>query len=122
MRSGAIAVAGLSILLSGCALFRGPGRSEGQRELQFEPVVITADLELEKLNDEELFASGSSSFAAGDYAQAARYFDRLVDFHPHSKHLRVAAYQAGLAHEKLSDWEKALIRFRQLADPEKGKG
>jgi tetratricopeptide (TPR) repeat protein len=122
MRNGAIAVAGLSVLLNACASFRGQGRSERQRELQFEPVVITGDLELEKLNDEELFASGSSAFAAGDYAQAARYFDRLVDFHPHSKHLRVAAYKAGLAHEKLSDWEKALTRFRQLADPEKGKG
>jgi Tfp pilus assembly protein PilF len=119
MRTGAIAAVGFSLMLSGCASVRSASPSP---ELRFEPVVIAGDLELSKLNDEELFASGSSFFAAGDYRQAARYFDRLVDFHAASKHARAASYNAGVAHEKLADWEAALTRFRALADPQKGKG
>ena len=108
---------------SGCALFRGGNQPEAPgREIVLDPVVITGDLELEKLNDEELFASGESAFASQDYPTAARYFDRLVDFHPGSRHLRPATYNAGLAHEKCGQWEDALLRFSQLADARKGKG
>jgi tetratricopeptide (TPR) repeat protein len=105
--------------LSGCAHGRtGPG---GQ-EIHFDEVVITGDLELDKLNDEELFAAGTSFFAAEDYAQAARYFGRICDFHPNSKHRRAALYNAGLALEKLKAWDDAWVRFSALADPAKGTG
>jgi tetratricopeptide (TPR) repeat protein len=93
-----------------------------RQELQFDPVEVTADLDLEKLNDEELFAGGTSAFAAGDFKQAARYFGRIVDFHPDSKHKREALYNAGLAHERLEEWEEATHRFSELADAEKGTG
>ena len=117
-------VAALALVASsGCALFRGGNQPEAPgREIVLDPVVITGDLELEKLNDEELFASGESAFASQDYPTAARYFDRLVDFHPGSRHLRPATYNAGLAHEKCGQWEDALLRFSQLADARKGKG
>lgn len=85
-------------------------------------MVVTADLQLERLNDEELFASGSSAFAADDYRQAARYFDRLADFHAGSRHWRPAVYNAGLSHEKTKDWEEALARFTQISDPIHGDG
>ncbi len=90
------------------------------QEVRFDEVLITGDLELEKLNDEELFAAGSSFFAAEDYRQAARYFGRLADFWPNSKHRRQALYNCGLADEKLELWEEAFQRFHELADP-KGK-
>jgi tetratricopeptide (TPR) repeat protein len=90
--------------------------------VQFDPVTVTADLELSELNDEELFAGGTSAFAANDFAKAARYFGRLVDFHPHSSHRREALYNAGLAHERLEQWEDANLRFSELADAEKGTG
>ncbi len=90
--------------------------------VEFEAVTVTGDLELEPLNDEELFAGGTSAFAAGDFKQAARYFGRLVDFHPNSPHRRAALYNAGLAHERLEQWEEAWHRFAELADAAKGTG
>lgn len=90
--------------------------------VQFDPVTVTADLELSELNDEELFAGGTSAFAAEDFAKAARYFGRLADFHPDSKHRHEALYNAGLAHERLEQWEDANLRFSELADAEKGTG
>ncbi len=93
-----------------------------RQEVQFDPVTVTADLELSSLNDEELFAGGTSAFAANDFAKAARYFGRLADFHPNSQHRRSALYNAGLAHERLEQWEDAAMRFSELADAQQGTG
>jgi tetratricopeptide (TPR) repeat protein len=99
------------------------GEQEAPRhEVQFDPVTVTGDLELSELNDEELFAGGTSAFAAEDFKKAARYFGRLADFFPNSQHRRAALYNAGLAHQRLSEWEDGAMRFSELADPEKGTG
>src|SRR5438270_10128512 len=97
------------VVVSGSACFRNVRPDGDKQEVQFEPVVITGDLELEKLNDEELFAAGTTFYAAaqqldeqarrpnGDaataqqratenYTQAARYFGRIADFFPKSQH------------------------------------
>lgn len=95
--------------------------STPRHELHFDPVTVTGDLELEKLNDEELFAEGTSAFAAKDFKQAARYFGRLADFHPNSPHRRASLYNAGLSHERLEEWEEAYHRFSELADAAKGR-
>lgn len=92
-----------------------------KQEIHFDPVTVTGDLELEKLNDEELFAEGTSAFAAKDFKKAARYFGRLVDFHPDSPHRRAALYNAGLSHERLEQWEEASQRFAELADAAHGQ-
>ena len=107
--------------LVGCRTTGSAGKPPIQ-EVEFDPVEITADLELEKLNDEELFAGGTAAYAAEDYKQAARFFGRLADFHPDSKHFDQAVYNAGLAHERLEEWEEALLRFSALADAKKGQG
>jgi tetratricopeptide (TPR) repeat protein len=112
--------------LMGCRTTGTAGREDSahnrpRQEIEFDAVTVTADLELEKLNDEELFAGGTSAFAAGDFKQAARYFGRLVDFHPQSIHRRSALYNAGLAHQRLKEWEDAYHRFVELADAEKGQ-
>lgn len=91
-------------------------------QVSFPEQLITADLDLEKLNDEELFAAGTSHFAASDFAQAARHFTRIVDFHAASKHRRAALYNAGLSLEKLERWEEARQNFAELADPAHGSG
>ncbi len=91
-------------------------------EVKFEEIVITGDLALEKLNDEELFAAGTSFYASEDYAQAARYFGRICDFHQQSKHYRPALYNAGLALEKTKSWDDAWVRFSALADAARGTG
>jgi tetratricopeptide (TPR) repeat protein len=85
-------------------------------------VEITADLELDKLNDAELFAKGTAAYGEEDYKQAARYFGRLADFHPNSPHRNQALYNAGLSHRSLQEWEQAYQRFAELADAEKGLG
>jgi tetratricopeptide (TPR) repeat protein len=111
--------------LVGCRTTGTAVREDGthtRHEIQFDPVEVTADLELEKLNDEELFAGGTSAFAAGDFKQAARYFGRLVDFHPQSEHRNEALYNAGLSHQRLKEWEDAYHRFSELADAQKGQG
>src|SRR5688572_5172961 len=110
-----VLLAVIAALATGCVTTRGAqGKAE---EVRFEPEVITGDLELEKLNDVELFAAGTSFFAAEDFVQAARYFGRLADFHPQSPHRRAALYNAGLALEKLKQWQDAYARFLELSDP-----
>ena len=91
-------------------------------EVRFNDLVITGDLELDKLNDEELFAQGTSFYAAEEYDHAARYFGRVADFHANSKHRRQALYNAGLSLTKLKQWDDALARFQELSDPARGLG
>lgn len=111
----------IAVAATGCVTTKGAGTFPRGQEVKFDEVVITGDLELEKLNDEELFAAGTSFYAAEDYTQAARYFGRICDFHQQSKHYRPALYNAGLALEKLKAWEDAWVRFSVLSDP-KGNG
>jgi tetratricopeptide (TPR) repeat protein len=110
------------LIAAGCASSRHAGSGGPREELTFEPILITGDPELEKLNDEELFAAGSSAFAAQDYRQAERYFDRLTDYYPNSPHRRAALYNSGFAYEKQLKWEEAAARFASLADPARGTG
>lgn len=119
-------VAALGVAVSGCrttgAASKEAAQAAPRQEIHFDAVTVTADLELDKLNDEELFAGGTSAFAANDFQQAARYFGRLVDFFPDSRHRRAALYNAGLAHQRLKEWEEAGHRFSELSDPVKGQG
>ncbi len=109
----------LMLVSTGCAHVKSPSTIQ---QVRFDDVVITGDLELDKLNDEELFAAGTSFYAAEDWAQAARYFSRICDFHPNSKHRRIALYNAGLSFEKLKAWDEAYAKFLELSDPAKGTG
>ncbi len=122
MRLMHVSVCLVVVALTGCAHRQALSGPSGAHELKFGEVLITGDLELAKLNDEELFAAGTSLYASEDYAQAARYFGRICDFHPSSKHYRLALFNAGLALEKLKEWEEAWVRFSVLADASKGTG
>ncbi len=120
-----LACAALTLAATGCRTMSGAsrgGETTQREEVQFDPVVVHGDLELEKLNDEELFAKGTAANGAGDYKQAARFFGRIADFHPNSPHRRFALYSAGLAHQRLQEWEEAGLRFTELAEPQKGSG
>jgi tetratricopeptide (TPR) repeat protein len=114
----------VAVAVTGCVHTRAVQVSTptDAQEVKFEEVVITGDLELEKLNDEELFAAATSFYAAEDFAQAARYFGRVCDFHQQSKHYRPALYNAGLALEKMKAWDDAWVRFSVLSDAAKGTG
>ena len=106
------------VALVGCRTTGSAGREEPRQEVHFDAETVRGDPELASLNDEELFASGTSAAAAKDDAQAVRCFERLADFFPQSPHRREALYQAGLAHERLEQWEPAAARFSELADPQ----
>ena len=115
------------LLAPSCASTRAARGSAPTAEvLQFDPLVVTAggkeEMELAGLNDEELFALGTSTFASEDYEKAARCFGRLVDTFPASPHRAQAAFNAGLSLERLSKFAEALERFKPLADPAKGTG
>jgi tetratricopeptide (TPR) repeat protein len=81
------------------------------------PEEIRADLALLKMNDEELFAAGSSAFAAGDPTRAATCFERLVTAFPDSPHRIRARFNAGLARERMENWDAARQHFSEIADP-----
>ncbi|HET9450139.1 MAG TPA: tetratricopeptide repeat protein [Aggregicoccus sp.] len=111
-------VGGLALGLAGCS---GTGRAVRQ-EVAYPPEQVVGDPGLEGLNDEELHARGTAAFAAGDFALAARTFDRLLARFPQSPHRAHALLQAGLAYERTQAWAEAQLRFAELADPEKGSG
>jgi len=103
------------LLLTRCA-------TTGSAASRTEPVVmppeeVRADLALLRMNDEELFAAGSSAFAAGDPARAAACFERLVTAFPQSSHRNRARFNAGLARERMEDWDAARQHFSELANP-----
>lgn len=81
------------------------------------PEEVRADLALLRMNDEELFAAGSSAFAAGDAGRAAACFERLVTAFPESSHRVRARFNAGLARERLEEWDAARAHFAEIADP-----
>jgi TolA-binding protein len=89
--------------------------------LSMPPEEVRADLALLRMNDEELFAAGSSAFAAGDAARAAACFERLVTAFPESSHRLRARFNAGLARERMEDWNQARMHFAEISDP-LGKG
>ena len=103
------------LLLTRCATTGSGGpRTE---TLDMPPEEIRADLALLRMNDEELFAAGSSAFAAGDSARAAACFERLVTAFPDSAHRSRARFNAGLSRERMEDWDAARQHFSEIADP-----
>ncbi len=119
MRSLRAAATSLALLLAaGCATTRGGG-------LQMDPLLVTVDaddLALSKLNDEELFACGSTAYQAKDYRRAARCFARLGDAFPASKRWKDAQYNAGVAYEALGEYLLAVERYKAVMDPVRGTG
>lgn len=120
--AAAVAVAAV-LAATGCRT-TGAARADGPpvSRVDFQEETVTGNPELARLNDEELFAKGQAAFAAEDYGSAAQAFGRIADLHPHSPHRVAALYNAGLAHQKLQQWEDAYARFSELSDPEHGQG
>lgn len=87
--------------------------------------VITAgpreELALAALGAEQLFDGGAKAFAAGDWARAARHFDRFVALHPDSADWASALWNAALAHERLKAWGAALERWERYLSRYAGK-
>ncbi len=114
-----VGAAALGLLGAGC---QTAGSATRGSAVTFQPGLVPGDLDLAKLNDEELFAQGSAAFEAKDWRQAARCFGHIADFHPGSRHREAALFNAGLAHERLEVWEEALHRYAELSEPARGNG
>ena len=80
-------------------------------------VEVRGDTALARMNAEELFANGASAYGSGDWARAAACFERLAVAFPDSPHLLLAEYNAGLARERLGDWEEARAHFASISNP-----
>ena len=102
------------LLLTRCATTGSGARPD---TISMPPEEVRADLALLRMNDEELFAAGSSAFAAGDPARAAACFERLVTAFPESPHRTRARFNAGLARERMEAWDAARQHFSEIADP-----
>ena len=102
------------LLLTRCATTGSGARPD---TISMPPEEVRADLALLRMNDEELFAAGSSAFAAGDPARAAACFERLVTAFPESPHRARARFNAGLARERMEAWDAARQHFSEIADP-----
>jgi TolA-binding protein len=82
------------------------------------PLQVEGDAALARLNAEELFAKGTSAYASREWARAAACFERLAVAFPESPHVVLAQYNAGLARERLGDWEEARQHFEAIANPD----
>lgn len=80
-------------------------------------VSVQGDRALARMNAEELFANGTSAYGGRDWARAAACFERLEVAYPESSHRVLALYNAGLARERMNDWEQARAHFAAIADP-----
>jgi tetratricopeptide (TPR) repeat protein len=107
--------------LGGCAGAPIGGPQHPAETLAMPPLEVQGDLALARLNAEELFANGTSAYASADWARAAACFERLAVAFPESPHLVLALYNAGLARERMGDWEAARGHFAAIANPA-GKG
>ena len=77
--------------------------------------VTPEDVKLGELNEEELFAIGKNAMAAGDNQKALTHFEYLADTHLDSKHRPAALHLAGLMHERMKEFSKALERFAEAS-------
>ena len=105
----------LLALVCGCA--SAPVGGGAGHELAMPPLEVRGDAALAKMNEEELFANGTSAFAARDWVRAAACFERLALAYPQAKNRVLALYNAGLARERLADWDEAREHFAAIADP-----
>ena len=104
----------LLALVCGCASAPVAGRSP---ELTMPALEVRGDPALARMNADELFANGTSAYAARDWARASACFERLVAAFPQAKDRVLALYNAGLARERLGDWDEAREHFAAIADP-----
>lgn len=81
-----------------------------------------AQVAIADLNEAELMAGGTAAYAAEDFNKAANYFERLVDSFPGSEKRLPAAYDAGLARQKMGDHAAAKARFELVIAADTANG
>lgn len=96
----------------------GQGSAKKVERIDLPETVITAgpkaELALADLTQDQLFDGGTKAFQAGDWTKATLHFDRFLALYPDSNDWASAVWNAGLAHERLSEWRLALERWETL--------
>ncbi len=89
-------------------------------EVLMEPLHIglqpDADLGLVDFDASTLFHEGLRLHEAESYADALRFFDRILSEFPESRYCSAAAYNAGRCLEMLGRTREAIERYRLIAD------
>jgi tetratricopeptide (TPR) repeat protein len=95
----------------GCATTRAPA---GQH-IRLEPVKVVAEPTgpdaLEVYDAEILFKRGTDLISGNAHAEAAPYFQRILDEFPESTYVLLATYNLGMCHLELQRGEEALAAF-----------
>ncbi|RMH37858.1 MAG: hypothetical protein D6689_20630 [Deltaproteobacteria bacterium] len=92
------------------------------RVYRFEPMridVVTDDTGAERVvayDAGDLLDAGNEALAGGRADEALRYYDQLLADFPDSALVPAALFNAGLAHEQRREWDRAIARYRELAE------
>ncbi|MEM1023387.1 MAG: tetratricopeptide repeat protein [Myxococcota bacterium] len=91
-----------------------------ERPLQMDEVVIRAEPDpltgLDAYDARELLELGNGQYAEQAYDRAVKVYTKLLEEFPDSKYAALAAYNQGLAFEKLAEWASAAAAFEQVID------
>ena len=115
----------LGFVAMGCFLLQGcvkPTQVRVQpakkQVLSMGPMVFVAKkgkvVHIEHYNDEQLFDKGGQAYRAGKFAEAKKYYMRLVTYKPKSEYIADGLYNLGLSLEKLNEFELAVDIYKKL--------
>ncbi|TNE51766.1 MAG: tetratricopeptide repeat protein [Deltaproteobacteria bacterium] len=115
----------LGLVALGCFLLQGcvkptqvRVKTAKKQVLSMGPMVFVAKkgkvIHIEHYSDEQLFDKGGQAYRAGKFAEAKRYYLRLVNYKPKSEYVADTLYNLGLALEKLDDFQLAAKMYKRL--------
>lgn len=95
------------------------GTEDGERPVvKMDPMHIQRDVDpllgLDVYDPSDVLARANQYFDAGDYDRAVKVFGFLVETFPGTELVPTALYNAGLAYERLAEYESALASFRRV--------
>lgn len=64
----------------------------------------------------ELAQNGMDEFNDGDYRKAIRYFEKVRDWYPFSKHAKTAELKIADAHFLLKEYEEAVVAYEEFEE------
>ena len=69
---------------------------------------------IEQYNDKELFEKGAVAFRGEKYAEAAKYYERILKAFPKSSYTQLATYNLALSSERLERHDRAISLYEKV--------